>query len=107
MNAQMSVSEPSIENPQIAFLHKVKAGSATKSYGIEVARLAGLPQDILDRAILVNQQLERSLSLPAPNMALKKIKEIASKSSQRQESADFHLRPLFNWKAKEKADRLS
>lgn len=107
MNAQMSVSEPSCENPQIAFLHKVKAGSATKSYGIEVARLAGLPQDILDRAILVNQQLERSLSLPAPNMASKKIKEIASKSSLRQESADFHLRPLFNWKAKEKADRLS
>jgi DNA mismatch repair protein MutS len=104
MNAQMSVSEPSIENPQIAFLHKVKAGSATKSYGIEVARLAGLPQDILDRAILVNQQLERSLSLPAPNKALKKI---AGKSSPGDESTDFNLRPLFNWKAKEKADRLS
>jgi DNA mismatch repair protein MutS len=104
INAQMSVSEPSCENPQIAFLHKVKAGSATKSYGIEVARLAGLPQDILDRAMLVNQQLERSLSLPAPNKALKKI---AAKSSLGDESADFNLRPLFNWKAKEKADRLS
>jgi DNA mismatch repair protein MutS len=104
INAQMSVSEPSCENPQIAFLHKVKAGSATKSYGIEVARLAGLPQDILDRAMLVNQQLERSLSLPVSNKALKKI---AGKSSLGDESADFNLRPLFNWKAKEKADRLS
>jgi DNA mismatch repair protein MutS len=104
INAQMSVSEPSCENPQIAFLHKVKAGSATKSYGIEVARLAGLPQDILDRAMLVNQQLERSLSLPASNKALKKI---AAKSSLGNESTDFNLRPLFNWKAKEKADRLS
>jgi DNA mismatch repair protein MutS len=104
INAQMSVSEPSCENPKIAFLHKVKAGSATKSYGIEVARLAGLPQDILDRAMLVNQQLERSLSLPAPNKALKKI---AGKSSLGDESTDFNLRPLFNWKAKEKADRLS
>jgi DNA mismatch repair protein MutS len=104
INAQMSVSEPSCENPQIAFLHKVKAGSATKSYGIEVARLAGLPQDILDRAMLVNQQLERSLSLPVSNKALKKI---AAKSSLGNESTDFNLRPLFNWKAKEKADRLS
>ena len=104
INAQMSVSEPSCENPQIAFLHKVKAGSATKSYGIEVARLAGLPQDILDRAILVNQQLERSLSLPVPNKALKKI---VAKPSLGNESTDLTLRPLFNWKAKEKADRLS
>jgi DNA mismatch repair protein MutS len=107
INAQMSVSEPSCENPQIAFLHKVKSGSATKSYGIEVARLAGLPQDILDRAILVNQQLERNLSLPASNIALKKVKESTSKSSLGAESTDFNLRPLFNWKAKEKADRLS
>jgi DNA mismatch repair protein MutS len=103
----MSVSEPSCENPKIAFLHKVKSGSATKSYGIEVARLAGLPQDILDRAMLVNQQLERNLSLPASNIALKKVKESTSKSSLGAESADFNLRPLFNWKAKEKADRLS
>jgi len=34
----------------IVFLRKVEPGSADKSYGIEVAKLAGLPQSVLDRA---------------------------------------------------------
>jgi DNA mismatch repair protein MutS len=34
----------------IVFLRKVEQGSADKSYGIEVARLAGLPQEVVDRA---------------------------------------------------------
>lgn len=34
----------------IVFLRKVEQGSADKSYGIEVARLAGLPQDVVERA---------------------------------------------------------
>jgi DNA mismatch repair protein MutS len=34
----------------IVFLRKVERGSANKSYGIEVARLAGLPQEVVDRA---------------------------------------------------------
>jgi DNA mismatch repair protein MutS len=34
----------------IIFLRKVKQGSASKSYGIEVARLAGLPLEVIDRA---------------------------------------------------------
>ncbi len=35
---------------EIVFLRKVEAGSADKSYGIEVAKLAGLPVMVLDRA---------------------------------------------------------
>lgn len=35
---------------QIIFLRKIIAGSAEKSYGIQVARLAGLPEEVLDRA---------------------------------------------------------
>ncbi len=34
----------------ITFLHKVKDGSIDKSYGIHVAKLAGMPKDLLDRA---------------------------------------------------------
>src|SRR5881398_4254125 len=37
-------------NEQIIFLRKIVAGGADKSYGIQVARLAGLPKEILDRA---------------------------------------------------------
>lgn len=38
------------EDGKVAFLHKVKEGPIDKSYGIHVARLAGLPEDLLKRA---------------------------------------------------------
>ena len=45
-------------NHQIIFLRKIIPGSAEKSYGIQVARLAGLPENVIDRAKEVLQQLE-------------------------------------------------
>ncbi|WP_114209698.1 DNA mismatch repair protein MutS [Acidisarcina polymorpha] len=49
------------ETPQgIVFLHAIEAGPASKSYGIEVARLAGLPASVLQRARMVLKQHERS-----------------------------------------------
>src|SRR5438552_9695751 len=42
----------------IVFLHKIAAGSADKSYGIHVARLAGIPAEVLERAKEVLQKLE-------------------------------------------------
>ena len=47
----------------IVFLHHIEPGAASKSYGIEVARLAGLPQVVIDRAKHVlrqHEKLERS-----------------------------------------------
>lgn len=38
------------ENGNIIFLHKVKDGSVDKSYGINVAKLAGLPDEVIERA---------------------------------------------------------
>ena len=38
------------EGNMITFLHKVQNGPADKSYGIHVARLAKMPEDLLDRA---------------------------------------------------------
>ena len=43
----------------IVFFHKVTEGNADKSYGIEVARLAGLPQPVLRRAREILKKLER------------------------------------------------
>jgi len=45
-------------NDEIIFLRKVIQGGSDKSYGIEVGRLAGLPQKIIKRAKEVLQQLE-------------------------------------------------
>jgi DNA mismatch repair protein MutS len=43
---------------EIVFLHKIAPGSADKSYGIHVARLAGVPPEVLDRAREVLERLE-------------------------------------------------
>jgi DNA mismatch repair protein MutS len=45
-------------NEQIIFLRKIVPGGADKSYGIQVARLAGLPKEILDRAREILMHLE-------------------------------------------------
>ena len=42
----------------IAFLHKIVAGAADKSYGIHVARLAGVPPEVNERAKQILAQLE-------------------------------------------------
>jgi len=44
---------------EIVFLRKVVPGSAARSYGIEVARLAGMPRPVLQRAAEILQRLEK------------------------------------------------
>jgi DNA mismatch repair protein MutS len=43
----------------VVFLHEVIAGSADHSYGIQVAKLAGLPASVIERARLVLAKLEQ------------------------------------------------
>ncbi|MDA7510248.1 DNA mismatch repair protein MutS [Verrucomicrobia bacterium] len=53
---------------QIIFVRKIIPGGADKSYGIQVARLAGIPKPVLDRAKGILERLERSdLSPTGPN----------------------------------------
>src|SRR6202035_3321470 len=47
-------------NDQIIFLRKIQPGAADKSYGIQVARLAGLPNEIIHRAKEILANLEAS-----------------------------------------------
>ena len=56
-NARVTVREAS---GGIVFLHTVEAGAASKSYGIEVARLAGLPNVVIERAREVLRLHERA-----------------------------------------------
>lgn len=56
-NIHVAVKETPSE---IIFLRRVEPGSANKSYGIEVARLAGLPRGVIDRAREVLKRHEQS-----------------------------------------------
>lgn len=47
-------------NDQVIFLRKILPGRADQSYGIQVARLAGLPDDVLNRAKEILSNLERA-----------------------------------------------
>ena len=55
-NVTMDVTE---WHDDIVFLHKVKAGAADRSYGIQVAKLAGLPEAVIARAREVLEVLEK------------------------------------------------
>jgi DNA mismatch repair protein MutS len=65
-NVHVSVEEAGSD---IVFLRRVEPGSADKSYGIEVARLAGLPNDVIVRAREILRQHERSEEKLAEKLA--------------------------------------
>jgi len=74
-------------NEQIIFLRKIVPGGADKSYGIQVARLAGLPKEILDRAKEILSHLEN------PNGAVvhEKKKRRSTKSMPQTEKPQLDL----------------
>ncbi len=51
-------------NDQIVFLRKIVAGGTDKSYGIQVARLAGVPKGVIERAKTILRNLEESELTP-------------------------------------------
>jgi DNA mismatch repair protein MutS len=51
-------------NDEIIFLRQVIEGAADRSYGIQVARLAGLPATVIDRAKTILNQLESGIHKP-------------------------------------------
>lgn len=55
-NYQVTATE---KDGEVVFLHKLKKGKASKSYGIAVAQLAGLPAQTIARAKTVLEKLER------------------------------------------------
>src|SRR5437870_4542954 len=73
-------------NEQIIFLRKIIPGGADKSYGIHVARLAGIPKEILDRARDILSHLEK------PNGAA----EPATKRKKRRLAKDAEAKPQLD-----------
>jgi len=71
-------------NDQIIFLRKIVPGGADKSYGIQVARLAGLPKEILDRAKEILSHLERPDGAVAQPAKRKRSTKAGSKGEKPQ-----------------------
>ena len=71
-NFSVSVKE---WNDEIVFVRRVVPGAADRSYGIQVARLAGLPLSVIERARTLLAQLEgedAAVAVPAPQVRPKK-----------------------------------
>jgi DNA mismatch repair protein MutS len=85
-------------NDQIIFLRKIQPGAADKSYGIQVARLAGLPDDVIQRAkeILANLEASELNAQGKPRLAEAKIFRSRAK---RKEEAKPQLN-LFDYRPK-------
>jgi DNA mismatch repair protein MutS len=69
---------------EIIFLHKIGPGSADKSYGIHVARLAGVPEEVLGRARQVLAELEShpvDTHEPSPGPGRRRRRERAAQPS--------------------------
>ena len=56
-NATVAVKE---WEGEVIFLHEVRKGAADRSYGVQVAQLAGLPPSVVERARVVLEQLEKT-----------------------------------------------
>lgn len=83
-NFSVSVKE---WNDEIIFVRQVVPGAADRSYGIQVARLAGLPQAVIDRAKEILERLESddatiTLSSPAPAARPRKKIKVATEDAQ-------------------------
>jgi DNA mismatch repair protein MutS len=90
-NLRVTVKETS---GGIVFLHTVEAGPASKSYGIEVARLAGLPTAVIARAREVLKVHERAETQqvreasPAPQMQMTMFTPLSQRIVDRLAEAD-------------------
>jgi DNA mismatch repair protein MutS len=71
-------------NNSVIFLRKVLPGIASKSYGIEVARMAGIPDEIIERAKSILDRLETEYSSYIPILSGEKESEPRAKKEMDQ-----------------------
>ena len=75
------------EDGELIFLHKMLPGAADKSYGIHVAKLAGLPKDLLTRATVILERLEKKEELLLESTA-QKTKDVEERTVKNNIEAD-------------------
>jgi DNA mismatch repair protein MutS len=76
-------------NEQIIFLRKIVPGGADKSYGIQVARLAGLPKEILDRAKDILSHLEKPENVASAPAKKKKVRSTGMAAKREKPQLDL------------------
>ncbi len=81
-NLNVDVAE---ENGNVVFLHKIVKGSASRSYGIHVAKLAGAPAELLDRAEEMLIELEKGSSGTSTPKSSKTASEAKPEPQMQQE----------------------
>lgn len=74
---------------QIVFVRQVMPGAADRSYGIQVARLAGLPASVISRATAILQELEREGNGVQDSLFKRKMRRLAKESKK--EEAEVQL----------------
>ena len=83
-------------NDEIIFVRKIEKGAADKSYGIQVARLAGLPQKVIDRAKQVLSELESEGGSIAVNLgAVSRPKQKRKEKNNPDGESNFKQLSLF------------
>lgn len=85
-NYRIAVKE---EGEDIIFLRRVVEGSADKSYGIQVAKLAGLPSKVIHRANEILQQLEENDIVKTRH--LESVEEEVAAAQEPQEAAPLQM----------------
>lgn len=83
---------------EIVFLHKLQKGKAAKSYGIAVARLAGLPPRTIERAKEVLAKLEQyELAVFADEKEIKRgLEKAVGRAAQSKKATQFSLFAITN-----------
>ena len=97
------------KNGEVTFLHKIAEGPADKSYGIHVAKIAGLPQTLLLRADIILQKLENQapeLALTADNEQLSLFEPDPSADRLKNEIASLDILNLTPLEALNKLQEL-
>ena len=69
-------------NEQVVFLRKIVEGGADQSYGIEVAKLAGLPKEVINRAKVILAKLEKDKSFEIDKLFEVELKEEAVENEE-------------------------
>ncbi|RUO57860.1 DNA mismatch repair protein MutS [Pseudidiomarina insulisalsae] len=87
--------EAAEHDEKIVFEHRVSDGAASRSFGVQVAQLAGLPRNVLSRAKQVLQQLEQAPHAQHSQRELK-LDQTASDTSQQMTKTVTKEHPLLS-----------
>ena len=87
VNVHVSAAE---RDGNVVFLHKVKAGAADKSYGVHVAKLADMPEAILQRAEQLLKQFEEG-AVAVPQAATVVVEPVVEAAPEVEDSLQLSL----------------